>query len=255
MAITKLYKYLDANGGLMMLQNCNLQFTNATQLNDPFDCHPALINFSNSPQERYGKTAKMVSLLQAAKHVSKRNKVWICSLSKVYDSLLMWSYYGNHQGICIGLDMEKADRYLSRIMCSVNIGTIKLEVQYKDIIEKPDYFHDNIDCIRYQLSTKAKDWEHEQEVRLLLIDPTEVFIPMKLPYKPKNEEKPIDWKEVRAYPCIGGECFDSLYLGVRMDEDKKQTIIESAKKCNPDIIIFEMTINPKAFCLTEKRIC
>ena len=36
----KLYKYLDVNGGLMMLHNSNLQFTNATRLNDPFDCHP-----------------------------------------------------------------------------------------------------------------------------------------------------------------------------------------------------------------------
>lgn len=37
-----LYKYLDADGGLAMLYNNNLMFTNATQLNDPFDCHPAL---------------------------------------------------------------------------------------------------------------------------------------------------------------------------------------------------------------------
>ena len=46
MAITKLYKYLDANGGLAMLQNCNLQFTNATQLNNSFDCHPALFKYT-----------------------------------------------------------------------------------------------------------------------------------------------------------------------------------------------------------------
>ena len=32
-----------------MLQNSNLQFTNATRLNDPFDCHPALFNYSNVP--------------------------------------------------------------------------------------------------------------------------------------------------------------------------------------------------------------
>ena len=39
MVASKLYKYLDANGGLLMLQNSNLQFTNATKFNDPFDCH------------------------------------------------------------------------------------------------------------------------------------------------------------------------------------------------------------------------
>lgn len=45
MGEAKLYKYLDFNGGLMMLHYGNLQFTNATQLNDPFDCHPSLIDF------------------------------------------------------------------------------------------------------------------------------------------------------------------------------------------------------------------
>ena len=45
MGTDKLYKYLDFNGGLMMLYYSDLQFTNATQLNDPFDCHPSLIDF------------------------------------------------------------------------------------------------------------------------------------------------------------------------------------------------------------------
>ena len=48
-----LYKYLDAKGGLMMLQGSNLQFTNATCLNDPFDCHPALFDYSNAPTNKY----------------------------------------------------------------------------------------------------------------------------------------------------------------------------------------------------------
>ena len=46
METEKLYKYLDFNDGVMMLHYSNLQFTNATQLNDPFDCHPSLIDFS-----------------------------------------------------------------------------------------------------------------------------------------------------------------------------------------------------------------
>ena len=50
MGANKLYKYLDANGGLMMLYYSNLMFTNATQLNDPFDCHPALFDYSNAPE-------------------------------------------------------------------------------------------------------------------------------------------------------------------------------------------------------------
>ena len=39
------YKNLDADGGLMMLYYGTLMFTNAIQLNDPFDCHPAYTHF------------------------------------------------------------------------------------------------------------------------------------------------------------------------------------------------------------------
>ena len=44
-----LYKYLDVDGGLAMLKHHNLQFTNATKFNDPFDCHPALFDYSHAP--------------------------------------------------------------------------------------------------------------------------------------------------------------------------------------------------------------
>lgn len=49
---TLLYKYLDIYGAIMMLHYCNLMYANATTFNDPFDCHPCLINFSNVPSER-----------------------------------------------------------------------------------------------------------------------------------------------------------------------------------------------------------
>ena len=120
MGEAKLYKYLDFNGGLMMLHYGNLQFTNATQLNDPFDC--------------------IIEELRRDPFRRTREEAWICSLSKIYDSILMWSYYSKHKGICIGLDMEKVRKYLSRIYGNVMIGCSEVEVQYKDIVEKPDYF-------------------------------------------------------------------------------------------------------------------
>ena len=52
MKATKLYKYLDAQGGLTMLSKGNIQFTNATKLNAPFDCHPSLIDFLQVPTEK-----------------------------------------------------------------------------------------------------------------------------------------------------------------------------------------------------------
>ena len=109
MAETILYKYLDAGGGLKMLNGSNLQFTNATRLNDPFECHPSMIDFSKIPEDdpmlkNWGKEAAID--LASNRYERLRNYAWICSLSKIHDSILMWSYYGNQQGICIGLNTD-----------------------------------------------------------------------------------------------------------------------------------------------------
>ena len=57
-----LYKYLDINGAKCMIGNQNLQFTNASQLNDPFDCHPKLIDYSNVPESKLqGSVSNSVS--------------------------------------------------------------------------------------------------------------------------------------------------------------------------------------------------
>lgn len=245
-----------------MLYNSNLQFTNATRLNDPFDCHPSLFDFSKVPvNENNWPPVDFLKEKGIVDMENLRNSTWICSLSKIYDSLLMWAYYGGHKGICVGVDMEKAQRYLSKLFCGVTQGAIELQVQYKEVIEKPNYFNHSMDIYHYILSTKAKAWEHEQEVRLLLVDPIPAstmnhpyHTPMGLPYKPKNKKEVIDWKEVRAYPRLGGECFDSLYLGIKIDEKEKSKIIEVARKCNPDIKIYQMAINPDAFKLDKQLI-
>ena len=90
MSVLRLYKYLDAKGGLKMLKHGNLQFTNATKLNDPFDCHPALVDFSNVPKEACKAwPADDISWLMSGKFQRNRDKAWICSLSKVYDAMLI----------------------------------------------------------------------------------------------------------------------------------------------------------------------
>lgn len=252
---TILYKYLDVKGGLAMLEYHNLQFTNATCLNDPFDCHPSLIDFSKIPAEKTKMWSKELSIELDAQHFRhQRDKAWVCSLSKIHDSILMWSYYGNHKGVCIGIDMDKTKKYLSNIHCQLCNGAREMEVQYRDVIDKPDFYRNfvNNDLFKYQLCTKAKAWKHEQEVRLLLIDPCYGWIPTTEPEH--NKDEAIDYKNIRFHPQIGGECFDSLYLGIKVDDEEKEKIIKVAKKLNPEIKIYQMTIDPEAFRLKEEII-
>lgn len=240
-----LYKYLDIEGAKMMLYYKTLMFTNATHLNDPFDCHPCLFDYSNVPEEQrrvWGKDA--IIELEANRFERTRDKAYICSLSKVHDSLLMWSYYNKHKGICLGLDMEKTRPYLSR-MWGLMMGCMELEVKYKDILEKPDYFSGSEDFFYYQMTTKGMAWKHEQEVRLISYDPSPVY--MKLLPGQTDKDGPIDWKTVRAFLEIGGDCFESIYLGVSIADREKAKIIDFGKRCNPSIKIYQMQIDPKAF--------
>ncbi|MDR5580679.1 hypothetical protein ACMSD1_22585 [Bacteroides thetaiotaomicron] len=72
---------------------------------------------------------------------------------------------------------------------------------------------------------------------------------MALPYKPKDKNEIIDWKDMRAYPKIGRECFEFVYLGVNIDKKEKDEIIQIAREVNPDIKINQMEINSNAFRL------
>ena len=252
MSNDRLYKYLDDNGGLMMLYYSTLMFTNATKLNDPFDCHPAYIHLSGEMPAPYKSwSPEIVSWLEYNKRLQRRDKTYICSLSKVYDSILMWSYYSKHSGICIGLDMEKTRKYLNR-MTGLFLGCPELEVQYRDVVNDPSSMKDSNDFLCYHFATKAKEWQHEQEVRLIAYDPSPEY--MKLLPNQNDKDGPIPWNTVRAFLEIGGECFDSVYLGVNMDEKGKEKTIKVAQKCNPDIKIYQMKIDSEAFKLKEEQI-
>ena len=147
--------------------------------------------------------------------------------------------------------MEKTEKYLSRIMNGTCLGAQQLEVQYKDIVNKPDFFHkiDMTNYTRYQLSTKSKEWEHEKEVRLLLTDPVIGTIPSEYSESAKKEGGSVDYEDVRFYPVIGRECFCELYLGVNVEKDKQDEILKVARWLNPEMKIYKMTVNPDAFRL------
>lgn len=248
----KLYKYLDTIGGLAMLYDKTLQFTNATQMNDPFECHPVLVDF---PPDRlglyHGIPADFYSKMVYQKGLNYRDRTYICSLTKVYDSILMWSYYNNHRGVCIGVNMEKVRPYLKNIMALI-VSCFELEVVYRDNIADFTPLDDAVDFLQYQFATKAKEWQHEQEVRLIAYEPSPMY--MRLPPGQNDKEGPIDRKEERAYFEIGSECFESLYLGLNISRKDKDNIIKIARECNPNIKIYQMTIDPRALKLGEQMI-
>lgn len=79
----KLFKYIDAEGAMRMLSNATLQFTNPCDFNDPFDCHPSLIDFSLGTSQRYGE----VDFTRYNEFLEKRRMLMTEKIKKYYYSL------------------------------------------------------------------------------------------------------------------------------------------------------------------------
>ncbi len=247
-----LYKYIDNVGAKYMIENQNLQFTNASQLNDPFDCHPKLFDYSNVPEsKRQGWIPdEWLKEKEEVDALNSRNETWLCSLSKVNDSILMWSHYcNNHNGVCIGLDIDKVMESVPPMFGIIYLKPLVLDVHYQEIINRPSAFGPSAEQRMYQWTTKAKEWEYEQEVRLVMPKPSFAYAAL-TPEQAKHPKETWDGREIHHYLPLTGECFESIYFGVNVDPAEKEVIMKYArKKLNPQINLYQMVVDPDAFKL------
>lgn len=240
-----------------MIGNQNLQFTNASQLNDPFDCHPKLIDYSNVPERKLQGWIPKEWWIEKEEidALNLRNKTWLCSLSKINDSLLMWSHYCyNHKGVCIGLNLDKVMEAVPPMFGNVYIKPLVMDVEYRDLIERPNGYQHTQDIFSYQWKTKAKEWEYEQEVRLVMPDPSFAYAAL-TPEQAKHPKESWDWREIHRYMPLKRECFESIYFGVNTDPTEKEKMVQYVrKKLNPQINLYQMRVDENAFKLIPEKI-
>lgn len=252
-----LYKYLDITGARRMLGNKNLQFTNASQLNDPFDCHPKLLDYSDVPPSKLQGWIPKEWWIKKEENdaLNKRNETWLCSFSKINDSILMWAHYCyNHKGVCIGLDLDKVMESVPPMFSNLYLTPLVIDVQYHDIIERPDGHDNTMSLFRYQWQTKAKEWAYEQEVRLVMPSPSALYAAL-TPEQAKHPKEMWDWREIHHYMPLKGECFESIYFGVNIDPAEKDGITNYARKVlNPQINLYQMKVDDNAFRLQAEMI-
>ena len=222
-----LYKYIDTTGGLSMLQKEELWFRRTGFLNDPYDCY-----LSHECQGKYPEFSVSFDLNELTKYFG------ICSLSETATTFLMWSYYNEHKGMCIGVNMK--DIYTSLINHfhdKINSYLSFRKVVYKNKL--PDLNLINIVPFDYQtpridntpskkaqneingfLSTKAKWWEHEKEYRLILRQTPNPYL---------NLDEPV---KLQMRNLI-----NRVYLGCKFDGNI-DTIINIAKEKKFDVYKF-----------------
>jgi len=116
------------------------------------------------------------------------------------DNLLMWSHYANsHQGFCVGLDKE--------IIQNSTNGAFN-KVDYSTKFPECDFLGDRVLNMMRLLHTKSKDWEYEEEYRLIKF------------------ENPSMSNRVYSLPI---KAIKEVILGYRMPDNNKDEIVDLVK--------------------------
>ena len=198
-----IYKYLPFER-LSYLENELLRITQPGDLNDPFECLPIppsieefievlnitskreLVRIEQFPKkERLEIKTKMnIKLKQEISKIRNNEPenfrmrfyndgakkinslIGIISLSRRWNSTLMWSHYTNsHKGFCVGFNSE--DNYFKAYNQLSNLERIFLPVVYSDQrVKIPIVEGEDINPL--VMLTKSNDWEYEEEERLLV---------------------------------------------------------------------------------------
>ena len=195
------------------------------------------------------KIAQLQSLIEQhewdvlSKMSNMRENLHIACLSAVYDSILMWSYYGeNHSGVCLEIEVDENSEYLSQVKYKTERPYMQMEKLIRDFCGKmfaqADMSNINKDPILLPLVvqpyvTKAQEWAHESEYRMLYLE--DVF-------EQNDIEKRMcdDGKERYFCPIK----ITKVFLGANMTPDKKEVLRNIIPE---EIEIVEMKISDSKY--------
>ena len=99
-----------------------------------------------------------------------RNDALVSCFGSTYDSVLMWSHYGeSHKGACFEFEVEDSNfqevRY-SKEMVSFDLAkSLEVFLGHKIAEKEIDYKDPKVQFVLSPLLTKSKDWEYEGERR------------------------------------------------------------------------------------------
>lgn len=132
----------------------------------------------------------------------------IYSLSKRWNSILMWSHYANnHKGFAIGYNKKK--------LIESKLFNYSGDVIYSEEYPKFDIINvDNSENLKKLTQYKASDWQYEQEFRL---------IKLLKPGKKCRGDRII---------ILPKDCIEEVLLGERISDNSRDEIIEHCNKSN-----------------------
>ena len=173
------------------------------------------------------------------KMANQRDSIYVACLSAVYDSILMWSYYGqDHKGVCIEFEIEEDPRMLSKVEYCAERPTVQMEKLMKDLCGKifaqKSSSEINEDPVLLPLVvqpyiSKAKEWEHEQEYRLIF--PEQILDELNIKKKMCSDGKERYMYDVKI---------TKVFLGAAMPKEHKLELLNIIPS---EINVVEMAIS------------
>ncbi len=193
-----------------------------------YEEHP---DWSEEEIHEFCYNAQQKDLLNDEAHIEQRNKInkkdientfGILSLTPNPMNYLMWSHYANsHTGYCIGFD--------SKLLFD-EIGGALVKVKYETELPKLKLFEDIREFQQKLLATKMKDWEYEDEYRLININPPSRIV------------------------TYSKEMIKEIFLGCNMPLENKNKIIEFVKSNAIDCQVFDLSLDKTVFKLSPLNI-
>ena len=152
-----LCKYVSLGTYMNMLKNRTFRINSITSMNDTsesFFLGEFLCNIYQSNEERYKETVKNHNTL-------------ITSLSKRYDSALMWRLYGdNGKGVCLVFDVKDAEAKPILYIGEKTSRYQQLRTAIRNLNKKGiNIFVNDIDGLRFFV--KSNQFDYEDEYRLV----------------------------------------------------------------------------------------
>ena len=176
-------------------------------------------------------------------HNSKRG---ITCFSRKNDNILMWAHYANnHQGVCIGFDIDENDEHLENFFDeSKNYKSFPdgkackiLSMNYVSSEERPLIdINDEMKGWAEILTFKSDLWKYEEEVRIAILSLSPMTFPRTLHYRPN--------------------CLKEIICGANMKLEtfKKLKVFVDTLPNKNEISIFVATLSDTAYSLSIKKL-
>jgi len=218
--IPMLYKYMsiqNLNFVKEVLNDEKLYLINANKCNDPYDSSTVV---PSAFLEDMKKTFQEDEVSEHPDVIQSEQTLMSC-FSEYSDSIVMWSHYTyKHEGIVIEFDFSNNETLKSNL----------IKVVYTNLYNTDNYY--------YAMLTKSREWEYEQEWRIIGA------------YFSSSVDDKISSNSDLRYLNIEG-CVKSIRFGVRTPLNIKK---ELAQICNnKGIQIFNAKLNKDKYKIDYVR--